>query len=173
MSEKNPIFSDSTTRMTITLDSRTSDNAAIIHLRSLDEAENMPVWIAEGSEQREKLLKQLEHRFGNDNVKMTNADVGTTTDRIITVKAKSTVDDTHIPQVNALLVSFVEENQMELDTNSPRHFRDLVNGAAQMKLRDGIRTIINDQLTYGEDKVDAMMELLRQRRDRRRDERGH
>jgi hypothetical protein len=171
MSEERPIYSDHTTRIAVELHWRSSDNAASIRLTSTDHSEDMPAWLQEGADQRDALVKTLKHQFGDTNVEITRPE--DSTDRIIIVKAKSEMDDQHIPQVNATLVRFVEENQMELDNNSPRHFRDLVNGAAQMKLRDGIRAIINDQLTYGDEKVDAIMELLKQRRDKRRDERGH
>lgn len=176
MAQETPLYSGSTTRFTVDVTSNDEGRQAVIDLVSSDKTEGLPIWMAEGKQQLNELVTNLKHEFGSAYVRFEAFPGEPTTNRRLTVEVRpghSPRD--HVQNVSAAVEHFVADHQMELDNGEPgpMHFQQLVSGAsAQGKLKAGIKLILEDTWLDNDKKADAVIALMKQRRNDRRDRDG-
>ncbi len=167
MVDSTPLFDDCTFQLSAVVSSR-DDNAAVIVVSSRHEHDGMKTWTPRGTAQRDSLAEELTHHFGADHVSVKRITKRETTDREIVITPRTPSDATHAQEVAGIVRGFIERNQIELDTGDEQHVHELVRDASKLRLRDGIKTIIDDQLLNGsEERTDAIMKLLRLRKEER------
>ena len=112
MPSPKPIHKIKTTRLSASLSTH-GNHVAVVHLRSRELAEDLPVWKKNGAAERDALLAALEAQFPGQ-VDMQEADSEQTTDREIVITIHPEQAETHIPLVIAVLDEFVEARKNKL-----------------------------------------------------------
>ena len=158
--------------MSATVNTR-DDNTVAITVSSRNEHDGMKTWNPRGTAQRDSLVQELTHHFGADHVSVNRITNRETTDREIVITPRTPADPAHAQEVVGIVRGFIERNLIELETGDEQHVHGLVRDASKLRLREGIKTILDDQVLNGsEERTDAIMRLLRLRKEERGGGRG-